>query len=71
MPDSDHEIRVGGGGLSSRSLDKETGKWGGGGVRRSPKNFFRLFMPQFGPKKRGARSPGPSPRSATGPYVNI
>ena len=35
------------------------GGGGGGGGRRSPKNFFGLFMPQFGPKIRGAASPGP------------
>ena len=52
---------------------------GGGGVghpeteireagRRSPKNFFRPFGPQFGLKIRGAPGPpGPSPGSATDP----
>ena len=33
---------------------------------RLKKNFFRPFGPHFGLKRRrGARSPGPSPRSAT------
>ena len=35
------------------------------GVERSKKNFFRPLGPQFGPKIRGAGSPGPSPGSAT------
>ena len=41
---------LGGGGWSSR-------KWDEGGGRRSLKNFFRPFGPQFGLKIRGA--PGP------------
>ena len=59
MSDPDHEIRGGGGGLSSRCLEKETGGGGGGGGGLQ-KNFFGLFMPQFGPKVRGGgASPGP------------
>ena len=58
VPDPDLEIRGGGGERSSRPLDK-----GGPGL---PKNFFRPFGPQFGPKLRGgAAPPGPTPGSAT------
>ena len=52
MPDPDPEIR-GGGGWSSRPLDKG----GGGGLEKV------FFGPQFGPKIRG--EPGPSPGSVT------
>ena len=41
----------------------QTLRWGGGGVQ---KEFFWLFGPQIGLKKRGGPSPpGTSPRSAT------
>ena len=68
MLDPDLEIRKGrggegGGGRSSRPLDKldEDG-------RRFPPNiFFPPFGPQFGLKKEGrAAPPGRSPGSATG-----
>ena len=45
MPDTDLEIRGGGGDHPDPPLDK-----GGPG---SPKNFFPLFGPQFGLKIRG------------------
>ena len=52
VPDPDLEIK-GGGGRSSRPLDKgETGL---------PKKFFRPSGPQFGPKVRGAGTPPPAP----------
>ena len=55
MPDPDLELRgKGGGGRSSRPLDKE------GAV--SPPQIFPPFGPQFGPKITGG--PGPSPESA-------
>ena len=53
-----HTLRLegGGGGWSSRPLDK--GGW-------SPKKCFPPFGPLFGLQIRGSRPPGPSPGSAT------
>ena len=65
--DPDLPIRGGGGGHPGLPI-----RGGAGhpdpeiiGVERSKKNFFRPLGPQFGPKIRGAGSPGPSPGSAT------
>ena len=52
MPDPDLEITGGGGGRSSRPLNK-------GERERSPKNFFRPFGPQFGLNIRGEGPPVP------------
>ena len=41
----DSDLKIKGGGRSSRPLDK------GGAV--SPQNIFRPFGPQFGPRKKG------------------
>ena len=55
VPDPDLEIRGGGGGWSSRPLDKA---WEGG----LPPKMFPPFGPQFDPKITGGRAPplGPS-----------
>ena len=53
VPNPDLEIKGGGGGASSRPLDK------GGPVFK--KNFFPLFGPQFGLKTRGEGRGGRAP----------
>ena len=46
----DSDLKIKGGGRSSRPLDK-----GGGAV--SPQKIFRPFRPQFGPRKKGGAGP--------------
>ena len=58
VPDPDVQIR---GARLFRPLDKGVG--GGGGL---PKNFFRPFEPQFGPKIRAGGPSSLPPGSTTG-----